>query len=372
LGFVLVLALACGAPSVPGQSRAQPANEFRVFTSKAEADGKEAVCAWYGDARDGILYFGEAAFWSGLRATGSPLGELDHSGPRRIGRFDLRRGRMLPALLLAPKVRSGTWDVLAHPNGRIYFTTFFDGAGSVDPATGEIEQFVDAGTGLNEWGLGPDKTLFVSRYAGDAGTSGSLVWFNADGTLRKEFPLKAQNGSVLAPKTVAYDPETRLVWITSDILPNAPGAAGHPTLIVDLAGREQERISDLEIQFVRFGADGTGYLALVEENKLQLAILPPGTPADRLGQARRITLDDAFPSSLDFAQNIRVEGPGQVLVTTWGGQIFVVEPSAPEPVRPFAFPRLADGGLYYSAASDQDRLCATYCAESTVVCTELD
>ena len=28
----------------------------------------ERYCAWYGDARDGVLYFGTSAFWSAMRS----------------------------------------------------------------------------------------------------------------------------------------------------------------------------------------------------------------------------------------------------------------------------------------------------------------
>lgn len=387
--LVAALAVGCGSPPKPAlpADAAGSQGAFELFTAApAEPSRPHPSCAWYGDARGALLYFGESAFWSATREQGSPLAEFDSPGPRRIGRFDLEAGRMLPALQLAKRRPSGTWDVLVHPDGRVYFTTFFDLAGSVDPATGDVVRFADAGKGLNEWERGPDDTLLASRYAGADGAGGSLVWLDRDGSLRADFPLKAPPGSIVAPKTVAFDPLARVAWITTDLLtaatdsrparmghPATPGGAGaHPTLIVDLEGRERGRITDVEIQFARFGPDATGYFAVVDGTSLQLAILPAGAGADSFARARRIVLDEKFTPGFDFAQDLRVEEGGRVLVTTWSGGIYVVEPDAPEPVRSFAFPRLADGGLYYAAASAGERLCATYCAALTVVCTRLE
>ena len=382
--LALSLLLACGASPDPGPRPYDeaPSERFQVVTAKPPAAASpERPCAWYGDAHGGVLYFGESAFWSGARTHDTPLGELEHLSARRIGRFDLAAGRMLPALALAQERPSGTWDVLAPGDGHVYFTTFFDFAGSVNLATGNVVRFVQAGKGLNEWALGPDDTLLASRYAGADGTSGSLAWLERDGTLRADFPLEAPTGFVVAPKTVAMDPGSRVVWITTDLLKakGAPketalptGAGAHPTLIVDLAGRERARIEDVEIQFARFGPDGTGYFALVEGSALKLVLLPPGAGPAAFHRARRIGLDEQFEPAFDFAQDIRVEEGGRVLVTTWSGGIYVVEPHAPRPMRRIRFPRLARGGLYYAAASVEERLCATYCEALTVVCTQLE
>lgn len=382
--LTLSLLLACGsAPNASLSGYGENSQDrFHIYTAEPPAASpSERSCAWYADARDGVLYFGESGFWSGVRERNTPLGELQHPTARRIGRFDLVAGRMLPAVQLAQQRPSGTWDVLAHPDGHVYFTTFFDFAGSVDLATGNVVRFVEAGKGLNEWGLGPDDTLLASRYARAGGSGGSLAWLERDGTLRADFPLEAPAGLMVAPKTVALDPRSRVVWITTDLL-KAPGASqgtaiptgarAHPTLIVDLEGRERARIEDVEIQFARFGPDGTGYFALVEGSELQLALLRPGAGPASFRRARRIGLDENFEPAFDFAQDIRVEPGGRVLVTTWSGRIYVVEPDAPRPVRSIPFPRLANGGLYYAAASAKERLCATYCAALTVVCTQLE
>ena len=98
-------ALAAGCAGDPG-----PPAQARVVTASSPSQAED-YCAWYGDARDGVLYFGQAAFWSAMRAhDGDPLGDLATPGPQRIGRFDLRRERMLPALdVTAAGARSGVW-----------------------------------------------------------------------------------------------------------------------------------------------------------------------------------------------------------------------------------------------------------------------
>ena len=205
--LLLLVALLGGCTDLPGvvtHPASTPA--FDIFVAPA-TESLEESCAWYGDARGGVLYFGESAFWSGLRKTGSPLGELDHSGPRQIGRFDLERGAMLPALLVAEDERSGTWDVLAHPNGRIYYTTFFGDAGWIDPLSARSERFPHLGKGLNEWALGPDETLLVTRYGGASSgeaqsesPENTIVWIDPDGTKHAEWPLPASGDRSSHPK----------------------------------------------------------------------------------------------------------------------------------------------------------------------------
>ena len=48
---------------------------------------------------DGVLYFGEAAFWSAkASAGGDPTADLQRAGPQLVGRFDLAGERWLPPL----------------------------------------------------------------------------------------------------------------------------------------------------------------------------------------------------------------------------------------------------------------------------------
>lgn len=351
---------------------------FDIFIAPPSGSSEES-CAWYGDARDGVLYFGESAFWSAFRETGQPLGELDGSGPRRIGRFDLAKREMLPALIVAKEQRSGTWDVFAHPNGRVYYTTFFGDAGWIDPLSGSTGNFSGLGSGLNEWARGPGETLLVTRYGGnDSGNSrsgtaeNSVLWIDPDGRKRAEWSLPSAGDSVLAPKTVAWDPSTDSIWVSTDLLPERPGPQGHPTVILGFDGRERARIDDVEVQYARFSENGTGYFAVSSGRTLSLAVRPPGTDGPGLEGARRTTLDPDFHPDLDFAQNLRLAADGGVLVTTWGGRIFSVDPGATGRVKVFDFPRTREDGLYYSAARAGRAICATYCAGLSVVCTRTD
>ena len=133
--------------------------------------GPERECAWYGDARDGVLYFGIAAFWSAMRAAGGdPRADLAHAAPQRIGRFDTHGRRVLEPLELGEReVATGVWDVLAHPDGAVYFTSFYGPAGSVDPASGSVLRFEEAGRGFSELALGVGDSLLATRYAGPRG-----------------------------------------------------------------------------------------------------------------------------------------------------------------------------------------------------------
>jgi hypothetical protein len=324
----------------------------------------ERYCAWYGDARDAVLYFGTAAFWSAMRSHGNdPMADLLAEGPVAIGRFDLRRERMLEPLEVgAAGDRSGVWDVLAHPNGRIYFTTFYEPAGYAEVKSGRFVRLPNLGADLNELALGPDGGVLASRYG-----SGAIVSFDPDGTRLAEFPLRAPDGYRVAPKTVAFDPARREIWVTTDLLPIVPGdPQRHDTYLLNERGEELLRISEPEIQFVAFAADGTGYRAEVEARNLWLRVTAPGEGAEG---GRRILLDGAFAAALDFVQDIKLAADGRVVVSRWSGWIHVVH--SPSEVRSTLFPALADGGLYYSAVAEGDRICATYCSNVSVVCRDI-
>ncbi len=351
----------------------QPASrtaKTEIYSDPAPS-ANERYCAWYGDARDGVLYFGAAAFWSAMRAHGNdPLADLLAEGPVAIGRFDLRAERMLEPLAVGVAGdRSGSWDVLAHPNGRIYFTTFYDAAGYVDASSAEFRRLPDLGAGLNELALGPGGALLASRYgsASEPHGSGSIALFDPDGSLLDEFPLEAPAGFRVAPKTVAFDPLRAEIWITTDLLPLDPETPlRHDTYVLGIKGELLQRIAEPEIQYVRFAADGTGYRAEVETRNLWLRVSAPGAgPASD----QRILLDGAFASSLDFVQDIALGSHGRAVVTRWSGWVHVVDP--PREVRSTRLPQFSDAGLYYSAVAEGDRLCATYCADVNVVCRKI-
>lgn len=342
----------------------------RIYTYEAPSSA-ERYCAWYGDARDAVLYFGMAAFWSAMRSHGNdPMADLLEEGPVAIGRFDLRKERMLEPLEVGRTGdRSGVWDVLAHPNGRIYFTSFYEPAGYAEVPGGQFVRLPNLGTGLNELALGPDGGVLASRYgsAFEREGSGAIVSFDPDGKLLAEFPLRAPDGYRVAPKTVAFDPVRREIWVTTDLLPIAAGdPPRHDTYVLSEWGEELLRISEPEIQFVAFAEDGKGYRAEVEGRNLWLQVSAPGE-GPKAG--RRILLDGAFASALDFVQDIELGADGRAVVSRWSGWVHVID--SPNEVRSTRFPQLADDGLYYSAFAEGDRICATYCSNVSVVCRDI-
>jgi hypothetical protein len=346
-----------------------------IHTAQAPSR-EEEYCAWFGDARGGILYFGESAFWSSFRSSGGrPTADLRHAGPALIGRFDLASEQLLPPLdVTAAGDRSGVWDVLAHPNGRVYFTTYFAPAGFADPATGEVRRFDAAGSGLNELALGPGGNVLVSRYGvrGARDRSGSVVLLDPEGAVLAEYPLTAPPGFTAAPKTVAYDRLQEEIWVTTDLLPRGGDPTAriqHPTYVLDGHGAQLRRIERPEIQFVAFAEDGTRYLAEVEDTKLWLRILPPGPKRSPIGELR-IPLEHAFASDFDFVQDIQITPDGRAVVTRWSGWVHVVD--ATGAIRSLRLPPFEPGGIYYTATLYDHRVCATYCRDVSVVCRDVD
>jgi hypothetical protein len=262
--------------------------------------------------------------------------------------------------------------VLAHPNGRVYFTTFYEAAGYVDPATGATRLFDAAGTGLNELALGPDGTILATRYA----ARGSVVVLDPDGAVLAEHLLAPDPGFQVAPKSLSFDPVRREIWVNTDLVPAsvtkpAPDGArvGHDARVLDFAsGRELRRFREPELQFMRFEADGVGLFAWLAGSRLALRVVEPGAA---LGpdSGREIVLDPDFPAQHDFVQDLSVAADGRVLATRWSGTVHVVSPGGE--VRTAHLPRLASGGLYYTAVATDDRVCASYCADVSIVCAPL-
>jgi hypothetical protein len=345
-------------------------SKTRIYIDEAPSS-VERYCAWYGDARDAVLYFGTAAFWSAMRSHGNdPMADLLAEGPVAIGRFDLRREQMLEPLEVgAAGNRSGVWDVLAHPNGRIYFTTFYESAGYTEVPSGRFVRLPNLGAGLNELALGPDASVLASRYgsAFEDDGSGAIVSFDADGVLLAEFPLRAPDGYRVAPKTIAFDPVRREIWVTTDLLPIVPGnPQRHDAYVLSERGEELLRIAEPEIQFVAFAEDGTGYRAEVEGRNLWLRVSAAGEGPEG---GRRILLDAQFAAALDFVQDIELASDGRAVVSRWSGWIHVVD--SPSQVRSTRLPQFDDDGLYYSAVAEGDRICATYCSNVSVVCRDI-
>ncbi len=327
-------------------------------------------CAWFGDAREGVLYFGISRFWRAMRdGGGDPTAELRAGGARAIGRFDLAHEAALAPLAIGPDdARSGVWDVLAHPSGWVYFTTFWERSGRVNPTSGAVEWFDAAGDGLNELALGPDGRVLATRY-GRGGASGSVVMLSERGEVIAEHALLAEAGAVTAAKSLAYDASRNAVWLNTDLLPSAGGAAAHDARVISLEdGRELARWSSPELQFMAFAGDGTGFLVERSEELLLLRVVPAGTRAPPQLAGRIVVLDEAFPA-LDFAQDVKLGANGASVVTRWSGTVHIA--SADGAVRTLALPN-RDGGLYYTGVARNRELCATRCAGIDVVCARLD
>lgn len=343
------------------------AGGWRAHAPHASAPG---TCSWFGDAREGVLYFGESSFWHALReADGDARADLESRAPQQVGRFDLVRETPLPPLATGnPTSHSGTWDVLAHPNGRIYFTSFYDPSGWVDPATGATRRFDAAGTGLNEIALGPDGRLVVTRYGAADGGDGSVVVLDPEGTIAVEHPLAPSPGAVVAAKSVAWDAARAEVWVNTDVLPRDGAPARFDARVIDfVSGRELARVESPELHFPRFATDGRSYFAWLDGRRLVLRVTPAGERPGP-GTGREILLDDAFGAGVDFVQEVRDQPDGRIVVTRWSGAVHVVELDGR--VRRVTLPRRA-GGFYYTAVATGERVCATYCAGVTVTCVPL-
>jgi hypothetical protein len=344
-----------------------------MHTAAAPSDA-ERYCAWFADSRDQVLYFGASPFWSALRkAGGDPRADLRAPGPQIIGRFDLKRLAFAEPLVVGgPDARASVWDVLAHPNGRIYFTTYFDSAGYVDPASGRVRRFDSAGLGLNELSLGEDAVIIATRYGFSPTGQGSVVVLDAEGSILAEHLLEAPAGYQSAPKSLAFDPLRKEIWVNADLLPTAQGQGEvrYDTRVLGPDGRERFRFERPEVQFMTFGPDGTGYFAERHGELLNLRIRPPERAGAAILTGRIVPLDDEFPGDHDFVQEIRVDARGRVVVTRWSGRIHLVSRSGE--VEVIQLPRPGGDGLYYTGILDGGRLCATYCGGVTVVCRDLE
>ncbi len=387
LAVALFAGTGCGSAPVPPGPPA-----IRVYSEPAPSE-HERYCAWYGESDGEILYFGQSAFWSSYRAAkNDPKADLAAAGPRPIGRFDLDTRQFLTPIETGPRAnggetRSGVWDVLPLA-GRVYFTTYFEEAGFVELETGKVTLLPDSQF-WNELARGPlaqntrgfsttTRTLILAtRYADAEAGGGAVLVMDPDGVLLSTVPLPSEPGTSLAPKTPAWDPVRREIWVTTDRLPlpppddeNVPFA--HPTLVLDLEGREVARFGTaddpMEIQFVRFDHQGMGYLAISQRNVLELVILGPTADRRNLNAAPRVLLDDQFAPGLDFTQDIQIARDGSVIVTRWSGRIHEVNPMNGR-TRTVDLPRDHDA-LYYSAVAGRadGSLCATRCGGVEVVC----
>jgi hypothetical protein len=103
----------------------------------------------------------------------------------------------------------------------------------------------------------------------------------------------------------------------------------------------------------------------LDDARLVLRTTRPGA-AHGPASGRAVVLDDAFPVGFDFVQEVRPTPDGSVLATRWSGVVHEV--TRDRDVRTRALPRIDPDGLYYSAFTAGGRLCASHCADLTVVC----
>ncbi len=320
LVFVLVgvAVLACHHPG---------GREGRIFEQRDRNSGRENYSAWYADARDGVLYFGLSPFWElWWRHDGDPRVDLHEVGDHLMGRFDMKRDRFLEPLLLRGKgsgARSSVWDVLAHSNGRVYFTTYFEEFGYVEPMSGDVHLFKDIGTGFNELTEGPNGNVYVTRYSDSPAdvskqTYAGVLELTPDGQVVQEVRFDQVLGVFTAVKSVAVDPKSKDIWLNTDtFLPD--GTLRFESIRLAADGTTLSRHSaPPELLFVAFDAWGRGYF--VEDGpELQIRITMEGR------EVGRIKLDARDP--LDFAQDVKVNAQGQVVVTFWSGRIVLVFPT---------------------------------------------
>jgi len=362
---------ACGCADLGAGFESGTPQRYASPYALSEPD-RARECAWFGSTDGRILYFGESPFWSAFQAAGGdPVATLSLVGPMRIGRFDLRDRRFLEPVVVAEEARGGVWDVLAHPNGRIYYTNLFGESGYYDPISRRSVSLPEAGAGLNELAEGPGGGVVVSRY-GSPGQPGSVVVLDADGNVVRETPLSHPSGRQVAPKTVAWDPIRDEIWVATDLLPEEAGPEGHPLMVVTRDGSQRLEAPGVEVNFIRFTPEGIGYFAVAHGRRLELWTLSPGrgaasVPAN-LDTARKRMLAANFASALDFVQDIQL-GPDRLVITRWSGILHVLPGEGPATT--LELPRYEEGGLYYSGVGRGDTVCSTYCAGLDVVCSRV-
>lgn len=348
-----------------------------VFRGPELVFGGERYSAWFGDERDGVLYFGLSPFWTELWTSGDPAADRRHSGPHLIGRFDLARGVFLPPLVAreaAPDVRSSVWDVLAHPNGWVYYTTFFEEMGRVQPATGAVERFAALGLGLNELAVGPDGSVYATRYGTASGAKGapggaadgSLVVLSEDGRLLHEIPLHARDGAFTAPKSVAVDPKSGRVFLNADVL-LPDGSVEFARFVIEPDLESVYVLTEVpELLFVAFDASGRGILVEDDSGRLKLTI------GD--GERELASADLGPREAADFAQDIHFAADGTAVIAFWSGRVELVrERSGRFERASLALAKPADCGpppgrsLVYSGFADAGAVYATlYCGSAVL------
>jgi hypothetical protein len=323
-----------------------------------------------------VLYFGLSPFWTlWWQSGGDSRAELEAPGDLLIGRFDLARRRFLAPLRALPKEersRASVWDVLAHPNGRIYFTTFFEAAGSIAKDGSDARRYPALGSGLNELALGPDGLIYATRYSDvpedpARQTRGGLLVFTPTGERVREIAIEPEGGRFRAPKSLAVDPLSGELWLNLDAFA-ADGGVTYQTLRFDARGRLlAEQTAPPELHFAAFDARGRGWFAESSGGELSLRVARAGAQLARASLGPR--------SELDFVQDIQFADDGRALLALWSSRVIVAElaPGGALETREIALRRPPEcappegRSLLYTAVARRDRLFATLFCGATVL-----
>jgi streptogramin lyase len=315
-GALAALLLACQSTPTTRVYRAEPANT-----------GTEHYSAWFADTDGDVLYFGLSPFWELWWETGADaLADLEELGDHLIGRFDLRGEHFLPPLRVRAAedgARSSVWDVLAHSNGRIYYTTYFEGIGSVRSDGSDPVVYADLGTGFNELAEGPEGNVYVTRYSDapehpDRRSYGAVVVMSPTGELINEIRFPKQGDRFTAPKSISVDPRTGDIWINTDTF-QGDRPIEHEAIHMNSAGYVLSRRSGPgELQFVRFDSAGRGWFAEKLGGELRIRI--------RVARRDLAIVSLGRSEGIDFVQDIWPTPEGGVVVARWSGRLHWIGP----------------------------------------------
>lgn len=301
--------------------------ETRVFRAEPANSGTERYSAWFADSDGEVLYFGLSPFWELWWETdGDATADLEAAGDLLIGRFDLEEESFLPPLRVGSAedgVRSSVWDVLVHTNGRIYYTTYFEGFGSVRADGSDAVIYSDLGAGLNELAEGPGGNLYITRYSDAPATPsdrsyGAVAVVSPTGQLVDEFRFPKDGDTFTAPKSIGVDPRTGQIWINTDTF-RGEGRIEHEVIQLNARGHVLSRRSGpAELHFVRFDAFGRGWFAEDLDGQLRVRI--------RVGGRDLAVVPLGRNDGLDFVQDIWPTPDGGALVARWSGRLHRIHP----------------------------------------------